>query len=101
VSAPSRSSESPSQRPPSRPPDSLPSGEAQIEPRLLDARQAAEYLGTSPRHLRRLVSERALPVRHLGGKVRFARADLDRWVEDCCPPEVRSTCETRMPPWSA
>lgn len=46
-----------------------------IEP-LLDIAQAAESLGTSVRHMRRLVQERELPVVKIGGKLRFEPADL-------------------------
>lgn len=49
--------------------------------RLLDSPEAAEYLRTTTRHLRRLVKFGGLAVVHLGGKRRFRRQDLDMFVE--------------------
>ena len=46
-------------------------------PRLLDLYAAAEYLGVSPRWLRRQWSERRLAGYKLGHLVRFAHEDLD------------------------
>ncbi len=43
----------------------------------LDVREAAEYLGTSERHVRRLISERRLSYALVGGKVRLLPDDLD------------------------
>ena len=49
---------------------------------LLDIMQAAAYLGSSERYLRRLIQERRIPFVKLGGtKIRFLLSDLDRWVE--------------------
>lgn len=48
---------------------------------LLDIRAAANRLGCSERFIRRLVQERRVPFIKLGGtRVRFAEADLDKWV---------------------
>lgn len=46
-----------------------------------DIAEAAEYLGTSPRHIRRLVTERKITFVKIGGKVRFKKADLDAYIE--------------------
>ena len=47
----------------------------------LDVRDAAAYLGTSERHIRRLVGERRVPFVKLGGsKIRFLPDDLDSWL---------------------
>jgi len=48
---------------------------------LLDASEAARYLATTPRHLRRLVTSRGLAVVRLGGKRRFRREDLDEFAQ--------------------
>lgn len=52
---------------------------------LLSPEEAAEYLHTTVRHLRRLTSERAVPFVKLGGRphspVRYTRADLDAVIE--------------------
>ncbi len=52
----------------------------QINPALLDKTAAAEYLGTSVRHVQRLWAERRIPAVKLGRKVRFRVADLDAWI---------------------
>jgi excisionase family DNA binding protein len=49
--------------------------------RMLTIVEAAEYLGTSPRHIRRLVSDHALSHYKVGGRVRFADVDLDAWLD--------------------
>ena len=48
---------------------------------LLDLAQAARYLGTSERHLRRLWDERRITAIKIGRRVRFAHRDLDAFVE--------------------
>jgi excisionase family DNA binding protein len=52
---------------------------------LLDVEGAAEYLGTSERHIRRLVQERRIPFTKLGpGRSARLRLDPDRleaWIE--------------------
>lgn len=47
---------------------------------LLDYEGVAEYLGTTPRHVRRLWAERRLTGIKVGRMVRFAPADLDRYI---------------------
>lgn len=47
---------------------------------LLQAHEAAQYLATTERHLRRLVATDGLPVVHLRGKRRFRHADLDAYI---------------------
>lgn len=53
--------------------------------RLLDVPGAADYLGTSERHIRRLVEERRVPFIKLGpgrsARLRFDTARLDGWIE--------------------
>jgi excisionase family DNA binding protein len=65
---------------------------------MLTIHQAAEYLGTSARHVRRLVSDHALSHYKVGGRIRFADVDLDAWLE--CrrvehPAEKAQTVERR------
>jgi excisionase family DNA binding protein len=48
--------------------------------RLLDGKQAAEYLGTTLRHLEDLRYRRSLPFVKLGGKVRYDVKALDRFI---------------------
>lgn len=47
---------------------------------LLDVGGVADYLGTSERHIRRLVAERRVPHVKVGGLVRFNLDDIDRWL---------------------
>lgn len=47
----------------------------------LDVAGAAEYLGTSERHVRRLANERQVPYFKLGAKLRFPPDDLDAWLD--------------------
>jgi len=55
--------------------------EAQVGQRLLTMRQAAEQLGTTERHVRKLWATRRLPAIKVGALVRFDPADLDRWID--------------------
>ena len=47
---------------------------------LLSVEAAADYLGASPRFIRRLVAERRVPYVKLGRLVRFTAEDLDRYI---------------------
>lgn len=49
--------------------------------RMLTIMEAAEYLGTSPRHVRRLVTDHSLSHYKIGGRIRFADVDLDLWLD--------------------
>ncbi len=47
----------------------------------LDIASAAAYLGTTTRHMRRLVAERRIPyLKIAGSKLRFLPDDLDAWL---------------------
>jgi excisionase family DNA binding protein len=48
--------------------------------KLLTFEEAAERLGTTPRHMRRLVLERRIAYRKLGRYVRFHPDDLAEYV---------------------
>lgn len=48
---------------------------------LLTVDQAAEYLGTKPRFIRRLVAEKRIPYVKLGAHLRLDSDDLDRFVD--------------------
>jgi excisionase family DNA binding protein len=48
--------------------------------RLLTVAEAAEWLGTTPRHVRRLVFERRIAYRKLGSYVRFHPDDVAEFV---------------------
>lgn len=47
---------------------------------LFDIRAAAAYLGTSERHMRRLVAERRITHSKIGGKLRFKCEELDAFI---------------------
>ena len=49
---------------------------------LLTIGQAAEYLGTGQRFVRRLISERRIPYVKLGKHVRLERSALDGFISD-------------------
>ena len=46
----------------------------------LTVHEAAEYLNTSERFVRRLIAERRIAFHHVGRHVRLAVADLDAWL---------------------
>ena len=48
---------------------------------MLTVAEAAAYLGTTPRHLRRLVADHSLGYYKVGGRLRFADVDLDAWLD--------------------
>ncbi len=48
---------------------------------MLTTEEAAEYLGTTVRHLRRLVTDHELSRYKVGGRNRFADVDLDAWLD--------------------
>ncbi len=50
--------------------------------RLLDIDAVAEQLGTSVRHIRRLVQERRIPVVRVGRLVRFDPVHIDAWLDE-------------------
>lgn len=47
---------------------------------LLDLRATADDLGTSERHVRRLVAERRITHLKIGGKLRFKREDIEAFI---------------------
>jgi excisionase family DNA binding protein len=57
-----------------------------VSDKLLTAEQVADRLGTTPRHVRRLVFERRITYRKLGRYVRFHPDDVDDYVERCSVP---------------
>jgi excisionase family DNA binding protein len=55
---------------------------ATTTPPLLTIDQLADRLGTTVRHVRRLVADRRVPFVKVGGLVRFDPADIDAWIDD-------------------
>ncbi len=56
-----------------------------MQKRLLNIKQASEYLGLSPNYIRALIAQRRFPFRNIsrGSKAvfRFDLKELDAWVE--------------------
>lgn len=48
----------------------------------LNLEESSAYLGTTIRHMRRLVAERRIPSYRVGKFVRFTKADLDQWMAE-------------------
>jgi excisionase family DNA binding protein len=51
-------------------------------PRLLTIEQLADHLGSTPRHVRRLVAERRVPYLKVGRFVRFDPVEIATWLDD-------------------
>jgi excisionase family DNA binding protein len=51
--------------------------------KFLTVGEAAEYLNTSERFVRRLVAERRVAFHRVGRHLRFAVSDLDDWLLAC------------------
>jgi excisionase family DNA binding protein len=52
-----------------------------MEAKYLNVQQAAEYLNTSVRFIRRLVAERRIAFHKVGAHVRLGVTDLDAFVK--------------------
>jgi excisionase family DNA binding protein len=50
--------------------------------RLVDIDVLAEWLATSPRHVRRLVEERRVPFVKVGHFIRFDPDDITLWIDE-------------------
>jgi excisionase family DNA binding protein len=50
-------------------------------PQLLDMATVARRLGTSIRHVRRLVTERKIPYLKIGHFIRFDERDIETWID--------------------
>jgi excisionase family DNA binding protein len=50
-------------------------------PTLLDIDQLAQHLGTSHRHIRRLIAERRIPYVKVGRLVRFDPDEITDWID--------------------
>jgi excisionase family DNA binding protein len=59
---------------------------ATVRPPLMNIDEAANRLGVSVRHVRRLVAERRIPFVKWGHLLRFEADVVDRWIEQCATP---------------
>ena len=57
---------------------------AAIRPRLMNVKEAAEFLRVAPKTLYGLVSQRRIPYRHAGRRLLFLESELIEWTR---PPE--------------
>ncbi|HET6873677.1 MAG TPA: helix-turn-helix domain-containing protein [Acidimicrobiales bacterium] len=64
-------------------------GTADTLPRLLTIDQLAEHLGTSRRHIRRLVDERRIPFLKVGRFIRFDPDEVSQWLDQARHEAVR------------
>ena len=48
---------------------------------LIDMTELAHWLGTSPRHVRRLVEEQRVPYLKIGHYVRFDPVEISVWID--------------------
>jgi excisionase family DNA binding protein len=55
-------------------------------PKLLDINELAEQLGTSQRHIRRLIADRRVPYLKVGRLIRFDAEDIGRWLDETRQP---------------
>lgn len=51
--------------------------------RLVNIGGAAEYLATTERHMRDLVTQRRVPFHRIGRLIRFDLRELDEYVDAC------------------
>jgi excisionase family DNA binding protein len=65
-------------------------------PILLDIEGLAVCLGTSIRHVRRLVAERRIPYVKVGHYVRFDREEIVRWLDERRVPTFDSAYRSGM-----
>jgi excisionase family DNA binding protein len=52
-----------------------------VQPVLLNVKQAAVYLGRTEQSVQHLIFQRDLPVVRMGRRVHLHRRDLDSWIE--------------------
>ena len=51
------------------------------EPRLMNVKEAAAYIGRTPKALWHMIANGTIPCVREGSRVHLDRADLDRWIE--------------------
>ena len=73
-----------------------PSGDsASTFPQLLDMATVAQRLGTSIRHIRRLVTEKKIPYLKIGHFIRFDERDIETWIDQQRVIRLDNAVETR------
>ena len=56
-------------------------GKSKAQPRLLNVKDAAAYIGRTEQAVQHLIHQRELVVVRKGRRVHLDRGDLDRWIE--------------------
>jgi excisionase family DNA binding protein len=51
------------------------------EPRLMNVKEAAAYIGRTPKALWHMIAGGTIPCVREGSRVHLDRPDLDRWIE--------------------
>ena len=64
-------------------------------PQLIDMATVARRLGTSIRHVRRLVTERKIPYLKIGHFIRFDERDIETWIDQQRVIRLDNAVETR------
>jgi excisionase family DNA binding protein len=62
--------------------DTATAGFTVVRSPLLDMNGVATWLGTSHRHVRRMVAERRIPYVKVGHYIRFDQVEVARWIDE-------------------
>ena len=62
--------------------DTATAGFTVVRSPLLDMNGVATWLGTSHRHVRRMVAERRIPYVKVGHYIRFDQIEVARWIDE-------------------
>ena len=62
--------------------DTATAGFTVVRSPLLDMNGVATWLGTSHRHVRRMVAERRIPYVKVGHYIRFDQLEVARWIDE-------------------
>jgi len=54
-------------------------------PRLLTAKEAADFIGWHPEYIRRLARQKRIPAVRIGREWRFYLSHLQEWIAQGCP----------------
>ena len=60
-----------------------------VEKRLLNIKEASEYLGIPTKSLYKLVWQRRIPFVKIGKALRFDKERLDKWIEENTVEEIK------------
>jgi excisionase family DNA binding protein len=53
-----------------------------VEKRLFNAKEAADYIGTSLLNIYQMVSKNRIPFVKIGRSTRFEKDEIDHWIEE-------------------